>query len=80
LGRSLGALPSILNNGVDHTRKMALRRTLVRHRNEVATIVSLPMGERNAERLYHLSTAETLRRLLTEDYRTAVAETRTVVA
>jgi len=44
LGRSLGELPSILNIGVDHTLIMALSRTLVRLRNEVASIVSRPLG------------------------------------
>jgi len=47
LGRSLGELPSILNNGVDHTLIMALSRTLVRLRNESAAIVSRPLGERD---------------------------------
>ena len=47
LGRSLGELPSILNNGVDHTLIMALSRTLVRLRNDVAAIVSRPLGERD---------------------------------
>ena len=42
--------------------------------------MSLPMGERNAERLYHLSTDETLRLLVTEEYGTAMAQTRLVVA
>jgi len=42
LGRSLGELPSILNNGVEHTLIMALSRTLVRLRNEAAAIVSRP--------------------------------------
>ena len=80
LGRSLGELPSILNNGVDHTLIMALSRTLVRLRNEVATIVSRPLGERDIMPLYHLGTVATLRRYLTEEYGTAVAETNTVVA
>jgi len=44
LGRSLGELPSILNNGVDHTLIMALSRTLVRLRNEIAAIGSRPLG------------------------------------
>ena len=48
LGRSLGELPSILNNGVDHTLIMALSRTLVRLRNEIATIVSAPLGNRTS--------------------------------
>jgi len=79
LGRSLGELPSILNNGVDHTLIMALSRTLVRLRNEVAAIVSRPLGERDVGPLYELGTAETLRRLLTEEYGTAVADTNTVM-
>ena len=80
LGRSLGELPSILNNGVDYTLIMALSRTLVRLRNEVAAIGSRPLGERDVVPLYHLGTVETLRRHLTEEYGTAVAETITVVA
>jgi len=80
LGRSLGELPSILNNGVDHTLIMALSRTLVRLRDEVAAIGSRPLGERDVVPLYHLGTVETLRRYLTEEYGTAVAETNTVVA
>jgi len=65
LGRSLGELPSILNNGVGHTLIMALGHTLVRLRSEVAAIVSRPLGERDVEPPYQLGTAETLRRLLT---------------
>jgi len=80
LGRSLGKLPSILNDGVAHTLIMALSCTLVRLRNEVAAIVSRPLGERDVERLYHLGTVETLRRSLTEEYGNAVADTSTVVA
>jgi len=80
LGRSLGELPSILNNGVDHTLIIALSRTLVRLRNEVAAIVSRPLGERDIGPLYQLGTVETLRRYLTEDYGTAVVDTNTVVA
>ena len=80
LGRSHGELPSILNNGVDHTLIMALSRTLVRLLNEIAAIVSRPLGERDVEPLYQLGTAETLRRLLTEENGTAVADTSTVVA
>jgi len=80
LGRSLGALPSILNNGVDHTLIMALSRTLVRLRNEVAAIVSRPLGERDIGPLYQLGTVETLRRYLTEEYGTAVVDTNMVVA
>ena len=58
---------------------MALSRTLVRLRNEVAAIVSRPPGERDVGPLYQLATAETLRRFLTEDYGTAVVDTNTVV-
>jgi len=79
LGRSLGELLSILNNGVDHTLIMALNRTLVRLRNEVAAIVSRPLRERDIGPLYQLGTAETLRRYLTEEYGTAVVDTTTVV-
>jgi len=81
LGRSLGELPCILNNGVDHTLIMALSRTLVRLRNEVAAAIgSRPLGDRDVVPLYHLGTVETLRRYLTEEYGTTVAETNTVVA
>ena len=80
LGRSLVELPSILNNRVDRTLSMAMSRTLVRLRNEVATIVSRPLGERDFERPYHLGAVETLRSLLTEYYVTFVADTSTVVA
>jgi len=80
LGRSLGELPSILKNGVDHTLIMALSRTLVRLRNEVATIVSRPLGKRDVGPLYQLGTFETRRRYLTEEYGTAVVDTNTVVA
>jgi len=80
LGRSLGELPSILNNGVDHTLITALSRTLVRLRNEVAAIGSRTLGERDVVPLYHLGTVETLRRYVTKEYGTALAETNTVVA
>ena len=80
LGRSRGELPSILNNGVDHTLIMALIRTLVRLRNEIAAQVSRPLGERDVEPLYYLGTAEALRCLLAEEYGTAVAATSAVVA
>jgi len=79
MGRSLGELPSILNNGVDHTLIMALSRTLVRLRNEIAAIGSRPLVERAVVPLYLLCTVETLRRCLREEYGTAVAETNTVV-
>jgi len=79
LRRSLGELPSILNNGVEHTLNMALSRTLVRLRNEAAAIVSRPLGERDVGPLYQLGTAETLRRYLTEEYGAAVVDTNTVV-
>jgi len=67
LGCSLGELPSILNNRVDHTLIMALGRNLVRLRNEVAAIVSHPLRERDVGPLYQLATAATLRRFLTEE-------------
>jgi len=44
LGRSLGKVPSILKNGVDHTIIRVLS-------DEVATILSRPMRERDAQRL-----------------------------
>ena len=44
LGRSLGELPSILNNGVDHTLIMALSRTLVRLRNYLLPLGPVPLG------------------------------------
>jgi len=59
---------------------MALSRTLVRLRNEVATIVSRPLGERDVVPLYQLGTVETLHRYQTEEYGTAVVDTNTVVA
>jgi len=58
---------------------MASSRTLVRPRNEVTAIVSRPLGERDVEPLYQLGTAETLRRFLTQEYGTAVADTNTLV-
>jgi len=67
LRRSLGELRSILNNGVDHTLIIALSRTLVRLRNEVAAIVSRPLGQRDIGPLCQLGTVETLRRYLTEE-------------
>jgi len=80
LGRSLGELPSILNNGVDHTLIVASSRTLMLLSNEVAAIVSRPLGKRDIGPLYQLGTAETLRRYLTEEYGTAVVDTNTGVA
>jgi len=80
LGRSLGELPSIVNNAVDHTLIMALSRTLVRLRNEIDTIGSRRLGERDVVPLYQLGTVETLCRYLTEEYGTAVVDTNTVVA
>jgi len=59
---------------------MALSRTLVRLRNEMAVIVSRPMGDREADVLYALSAGDSLRRLLAKEYSAAVAETNTVVA
>jgi len=52
----------------------------VRLRNEVAAIVSRPLGERDIGPLYQLGTGEPLRRYLTEEYDTAVVDTNTVVA
>jgi len=46
---------------------MAVIRTLVRPRNEVAVIGFRPTGDRDVECLYHLGTIETLRRPLTEE-------------
>ena len=82
LWRSRGELSSILilNNEVDHTLIIALSRTLVRLRNEVAAIVSRPLGDRDIGLLYQLGAIETLRRYLTEEYGTAVLDTNTVVA
>jgi len=80
LARSLGKLPPVLTNGVDHTLMMALSRTLVRLRNEMAVIMSRPMGDREADVLYSLSTVDSIRRLLAEEYGAAVAETNTVLA
>jgi len=80
LAGSLGELPPIFTNGVDHTLMMAFSRTLVRLRNEMATIVSSPMGDREADVLYSLSTVDSIRRLLAEEYGAAVAETNTVLA
>jgi len=77
--RSLGELTSILNNGVNQTLIMTLSRTFVRLRNEVAEIVSRPLGELDIGPLYQLCTAETFRRYLTEEYGTAVVDTNTVV-
>jgi len=59
---------------------MALSRTLVRLRNEMAVIVSRPMGDREADVLYSLSTVDSIRRLLADEYGAAVAETNTVLA
>jgi len=59
---------------------MALSRTLVLLRNEIAALVSRPLGDRAVEPRYHLGTAETLRALLTEEYGTVVADTSAVVA
>jgi len=59
---------------------MALSRTLVRLRNEIAIIVSRPHGELDVVPLYQLGTVETLRRYLMEEYGTALVDTNTVVA
>lgn len=80
LGRSLEELPSILTNGVDHALTTALSRVLVRLRSMMASILSRPVGDRDANRPYHPSTAEMLRRHLTVEYGVAVADTNTVFA
>ena len=80
LACSLGELPPIFTNGVDHTLKMALSHTLGRLRNEMAVIVSRPMGVREADVLYSLITVDLVHRLLAEVYGAAVAETDTVLA
>ena len=80
LARSLGELPPILTNGVDHTLMMALRRTIVRLHNEMAVFVSRPLGDQEAEVLYSLSTLDSVCCLLAEEYCAAVAETNTVLA
>jgi len=80
LGRSIGELPSNLNNVVDATLIVVLSRTLVRLCKEVTAILSRLLGGRDVELLYYLGTVETLRRLLTEECGSAVADTRTDVA
>jgi len=80
LARSLGEHPPILTKGVDNSLMMALSRTLVRLRNEMVVIVSRPMSDREGDMLYSLSTVDSIRRLLAEEYGAAVAETNTVFA
>jgi len=80
LARSLEELPPILTNGVDHPLMMAVSRTLVRLRDEMAAIVSCPMGDREADVLYSLSKDDSICRLLAEEYGAAVAQTNTVLA
>jgi len=80
LGLSLGDLPPILNNGVDHTLIMALSRAYVRLRNEMISVASRPVRNREAIWLCTLGTAESLRRILAEEYGVAVTETNTVLA
>jgi len=80
LARFLGELPPIPTNGVDHTLMMALSRTLVRLRNEMAVIVSRAMADREADVLYSLRTVVSIRRLLAEQSGAAVAKTNTVLA
>jgi len=80
LEHSLGELPPTFRSGMDHTLIMALSRTCVRLRNEVAAIVSRPIGPREAEALYDMSTAKALRGVLAAEYGTAVSETNTVMA
>jgi len=64
LGRSLGDLPPILNNRVDHSLIMALSRVFVRLRDKMASVASRSMGDREAERLCTFGTAESLRLML----------------
>ena len=78
LGRSQGDLPPILNNGVDHTLIMALSRAYVRLCNEMVSVAPRPMGDQDADRLCALGTADSLRRILAEEYAVAVTETNTV--
>jgi len=59
---------------------MALSRTLVRLRNEVAAFVSRPLRKRDIGPLYQLRTVQNLRRYLMEEYGTAVVDTNKVVA
>jgi len=80
LGRSLGDLPPIMDNGVDPSLIMALSRAYVRLRHEVASMVSLPMGDQEVGRLCTLVTVDSLRRILAEEYNTAVVETTTVTS
>jgi len=80
LGRFPGELPSLLINLVDHTLILALSRTLVRLRNELAAIVSQQMCDRDSDRLHHLSTEETIRCLPAEEYGVAVSDTNTLLA
>ena len=80
LALSLGELPPILTNEVDRTLMMALSRTFVRLRNEIAALVSRPMGDREADILYSLSTVDSIRRILAEEYGAAVAETNPVLS
>jgi len=63
---------------VDHTLMMALSPTLVWLRNEMAVIVSRPTCDREAEVLYSVSTVDSIRRRLAEEYGAAVAKTNTV--
>jgi len=79
LGRSLEDLPPILNNGVDHTIIMASSRAFVRLRNEMISIASRSLGDCEVERLCALGTAESLRRMLAEEYGVAVTETNNVL-
>ena len=57
-------------------RNGAVRRL----RNEMAAIVSHPMGDREADVLYSLSTVDSIRRLLSEENGAAVAKINTVLA
>jgi len=44
----------------------------VRLRNEMVSVASRPMGDHEADRLCTLGTAESLRRILAEEYGVAV--------
>jgi len=52
----------------------------VRLRNDVAAIVSRPLGEQDIGPLYQPGTVETLLRYLPEEYGTAVVDSNTVAA
>ena len=64
---------------MDHTLIVALSRAFVRLRKEVISAASRLIGDREAERLCTLSTAESLLCMLAEEYEVAVTETNTVL-